>query len=113
MYCVSHVLSSLAPSVPQNLTESFNNTHIIVMWDPPATPNGIVSYRIKIEERNLLSDESVVIYYVQNVTELELMVEYTVEAYSQYTVSVTSQTSAGIGETQTETIQTPEEGERS
>ena len=93
--------------------ESFNSTHIVVMWDPPATPNGIVSYRVKIEERKLLSDELVVIYYVQNVTELELMVEYAVEAYSRYTVNVTSQTSAGIGETQTETIQTPEEGKRS
>ena len=90
---------------------SFNSTHITVKWDPPATPNGIVNYTVVIEERNLLTNDLVLIF-TQNVTELELLVEYAVEAYSEYTTNVTSQTSVGIGVTQRVTIQTPEEGKR-
>ena len=90
---------------------SINSTHITVKWDPPAAPNGIVNYTVVIEERNLLTNDLILIF-TKNVTELELLVEYAVEAYSEYTTNVRSQTSAGIGETQRVTIQTPEEGKR-
>ena len=87
-----------------------NNTHIAVIWDSPASPNGIVSYSVTIEERDLLTDDTVIVF-LQTVTQLELFVEYEIAAYSNYTISVTSQTSAGIGDTQIVIVQTPEEGE--
>ena len=90
-----------------------NDTHISVSWKPPTSPNGIVSYQVDIRETSLLSNDDIVILSVSNVTELELLVEYSIKPYSLYTTDVTSYTSAGSGETEMVTIQTPEEGEES
>ena len=38
--------SALSPVV--NLTVSFNSTHITVMWQEPAEPNGILQYNVSI-----------------------------------------------------------------
>ena len=89
-----------------------NSTHIFIRWDPPASPNGIVSYRVEVYETDLLSNDVIMIYSNQNVTELELLIEYSVRAYSLYTINVTSYTSAGSGTAETALIQTAEEGKR-
>ena len=46
------------------------------------------------------------------VFELELIVDYPVGAYFEYVINVTSQTSAGEGDTVTAVFQTPEEGKQ-
>ena len=100
----------IVPSPVRNLTQSFNGTHItFVTWEAPEFPRGEVNYTVVIQERDLLTDDtSVVAMYV--IVELQLMVDYPVEAYFEYTINVTSQTSAGEGDTETIMFQTPEEG---
>ena len=99
----------LVPSPVQNLRISFNNTHIIITWDAPEFPRGLVNYTVVVRERNLLSGATDVIG-MDVVTELQLIVDYPVEVYSEYVINVTSQTSAGEGDTETIMFQTPEEG---
>ena len=69
-----------------------------------------MTYNVSVMERDLLSNDTSTIASVTTVTELELAVRYTVEPYSMYTVTVTSQTSAGMGDPATFSFQTPEEG---
>ena len=99
----------LVPSPVQNLTTSFNATHIIIKWEAPEFPRGLVNYTVVVQERDLLSDATDIIA-MDVVTELQLIVDYPVEVYSEYTINVTSQTSAGEGDTETTMFQTPEEG---
>ena len=84
------------------------------MWAAPAYPNGVVNFTIEVQERSLLDDTSIPATTIESVVtaELELIVEYVVEPYSEYTVSVTSQTSAGMGVAVNDSFQTPEEGEK-
>ena len=97
------------PSPVQNLTTSFNAIHIIIKWEAPEFPHGLVNYTVVVQERDLLSDATDIIA-MDVVTELQLIVDYPVEVYSEYTINVTSQTSAGEGDTETTMFQTPEEG---
>ena len=100
---------SIAPSPAQNLTATFNDTHIAITWDNPANPNGIVNYNVEIEEADILTNEAVIIF-TEVVTDTQLVVEQELAAYFKYTVNVTSQTIAGEGETVTVSFITPEEG---
>ena len=86
-----------------------NDTHIIVTWEVPTTPNGHVNYIVKVEERDLLTGD-VIIIHTEVVTGTELTVEYQVEAYSMYNISVISQTSVGMTDAVTDSFTTPEEG---
>ena len=79
------------------------------MWDAPATPNGRVNYTVKVEERDLLTGD-VTVVLTEVVTGTELTVQYQVEAYSVYNISVTSQTSVGMAEAVTISFMTPEKG---
>ena len=64
-----------------------------------------------IQERDLLTDNTDIIV-MDVVFELELIVDYPVGAYFEYVINVTSQTSAGEGDTVTAVFQTPEEGKQ-
>lgn len=89
-----------------------NDTHIFITWAAPTNPNGVVNYTVEVQERNLLDDNSVPAMTVisEVTTDLMLIVSYMLEPYSEYTVSVTSQTSAGMGVAVNDSFQTPEEG---
>lgn len=106
LFC--HFLS--APSAAQNLEASFNETHILISWNEPASPNGNVTYSIVVMERDLLTNTNMTVAEETMVTELGLTVNYTVEPYFEYTVTVKSQTGAGMGDPAMFTFQTPEEG---
>ena len=102
---------SLVPSSAENLTVTYNTTNIFITWSTPVYPNGLVNFTIVLKERDLLDDSgSPTIIEPENTKELELVVNYMVNAYHEYVVSVTSQTSAGMGESVMETFVTPEEG---
>ena len=88
---------------------SNNDTHITVTWESPTTPNGRVNYTVKVKERDLLTGD-VIIIHTEVVTGTKLTVEYQVEAYSVYNISVTSQTSVGMAEAETDSFTTSEEG---
>ena len=61
-------------------------------------------------ERDLLTSDVITVTPETMVTELELAVNYAVKPYSEYTVSVVSQTGAGMGDPAMFSFQTPEEG---
>ena len=87
-----------------------NESHIAVTWKTPASPNGIVTYIVTITEMDLLSTE-IITLFDNNTPELELIFEYAVRPYSEYSINVTSQTIAGLGETEQVMLQTSESGE--
>ena len=88
---------------------SVNDTHIIVMWSAPATPNGVVNYTVMLQERNLVFNSTVVIT-THVVTQLFLIEERMVKPYTEYSAIVTAQTSAGEGDSAMGSITTSEEG---
>ena len=104
----------LAPSSAENLTVAYNSTNIIITWSTPVYPNGLVNFTVVVKERDLLDDsgDPPTIIEQQITKELELVVDYVVNAYHEYVVSVTSQTSAGMGESVMETFVTPEDGKK-
>ena len=104
------VIYFIVPSAVLNLNASINSTHIKITWDPPANPNGIVSYRVSTEERDLHSNSVILIFSANNVNKTGVSYGYIVEPYSEYTTNVTSMTRAGLGETATEVLQTSEQG---
>ena len=65
-----------------------------------------------MKERDLLDDfgDPPTIIEQKITKELELLIDYLVNAYHEYIVNVTSQTSAGMGESVMENFVTPEEG---
>lgn len=69
-----------------------------------------MTYNVAVMESDLLTSDVNTIASETMVTELELAVSYTVGPYSMYTIIVTSQTSAGMGDPATFSFQTPEEG---
>ena len=99
-----------APSAAQNVTASPNDTHILISWSEPASPNGVVTYSVEVVERDLLTNDNFTVATENMVTGLELAVNYTEEPYSEYTIVVTSQTGAGMGDPVSVSFQTPEEG---
>ena len=88
-----------------------NSTHIIVRWSAPATPNGNVSYFLEMRETDLLTSQTTKEFEAVVVTELYYVLEYSVRPYSRYSVNVTSQTVAGMGESEMALFNTPEEGD--
>lgn len=98
------------PSPAQNVSVSSNVTHIVITWEPPSEPNGIVNYTVVLQETDLLLNSTVDITSEEEVTELMLVVPYVTKPYREYVAIVTAQTSAGVGESAEGTLMTPEEG---
>ena len=88
---------------------SSNNTHLIVTWEPPSEPNGIVTYTVQLLETDLLQSTTVNITS-QEVSELLLIVEFVAKPYRQYTANVIARTGAGMGESEDGVLITPEGG---
>ena len=109
------VFFNAVPTPARNLTlEDYNDTHIFITWAAPANPNGIVNYTVEVQQRSLLNDSSIPVLTIESTvtSELELTVIYMMESYSEYTVSVTSQTGAGMGMAVSVSFQTPEGGKK-
>ena len=109
-YCFCYSIHPLVPSPAQNVMVTSNGTRIIVRWSAPATPNGNVSYSLEIIETDLLTSQTTKEFEAVVVTELSYVLEYSVRPYSGYSVNVTSQTVAGMGESEMASFNTPEEG---
>ena len=107
-FCYS--IHSLVPSPAQNVMMTSNGTLIIVRWSAPATLNGNVSYSLEMGETDLLKSQTTKEFEAVVVTELSYVLEYSVRPYSGYSVNVTSQTVAGMGESEMASFNTPEEG---
>ena len=110
---------SSAPSQVESLTAEFgesisfnpgsrmHNVTLNISWSQPLYPNGdILSYEVIVTQT---SDPSVVIYG-ENVTDTEVMPSVMVLPFTDYTVSVAASTSAGQGDEDTVTVESPEAG---
>ena len=97
------------PSPAQNVSVSSNETHIIIRWDPPFEPNGVVNYTVLLQETDLVQNTTIDIT-LEEVTELSLIVSFETNPYREYVAIVTAQTGAGMGESTQGTLMTPEGG---
>ena len=68
-----------------------------------------MNYTVEIVELNLL-DNSTTVLQTNVTTDLMLIVEYETRAYHEYTATVTSQTSAGMGDEVMDSFVTNEAG---
>ena len=50
----------LVPSEPQNLMVMLSNSILTISWDPPSSPNGVVSYEVNITISDLATGPDVV-----------------------------------------------------
>ena len=73
-------------------------------------PNGVVNYTVVVQERELLFDVSTnVATELVSGGQLFLNVTITTKPYTEYTAIVTSQTTAGQGQSADGSVITPEE----
>ena len=99
------------PTAVQQLNIMVNDTHVIVTWDAPADPNGVVSYNVTVSGINLLNNASVLTSTPVGLAETEYIVSHTSVPYSEYTAVVVPQTSAGSGPSEMLSTQTDQEGD--
>lgn len=104
------VLLFLVPSPVENLTATSNETHLLVTWCAPTTPNGLVNYTLEIEESDLSNLLTSTTTFETTLSEPDRFVEYPIKAFSRYDITVTSFTIAGNGEAVTTSLETPEGG---
>ena len=103
----------LVPSTPQNLTVNLLNSTLTVTWDPPSSPNGVVSYEVNITISDLATGvvgslgESIMRNDSNRLVELNL----SMEPFVRYSVSVLAGTIAGQSEVVSTNITTAEGGE--
>ena len=97
-------LLSTAPSQPQSLmTDSINATAVLVVWDPPLIPNGILNYTVDIQ----LSGSSPFISRVSRVLADTTEEFGGLSPATMYVVTVRGMTSGGTGEAISLTVTTP------
>ena len=103
------------PSVPRNLTVMLQNSDLIITWDPPASPNGVVSYEINITSTDLATGavETLGESIVRDDSSRRVVFPVSMEPYVRYDVSVLAATVAGESEAVTASHTTPEGGQES
>ncbi len=111
---VNYFEYSSAPSAVVGLALNVTGSQLIVNWNPPSTPNGVViNYNVTLSGINLANSK--VIEIGPNSAMITMGTSYTMDhtsiPYSRYTAVVFASTSAGPGPTTTVIVQTPEEGE--
>ena len=103
MYCLTNVgtVTSAVPSAPVNvLVVDADNTSLLLMWDPPTFPNGIIlSYRLEyfgVETTSIVNSSfydvrDMTVYNVTSTIINELV------PFSTYNITVAAATSIGEG----------------
>ncbi|XP_012557847.2 receptor-type tyrosine-protein phosphatase F isoform X1 [Hydra vulgaris] len=99
--------SAAAPSSPANIkATALSSTHIMVQWDPPKHPNGVITnYSVKFFEQNSLSfDEAKLLPQ-----ELNLKADFeNLKPNTPYLIFVQASNAAGSGEWSKEIIESTE-----
>ncbi len=80
---------------------------ITVTWNEPEETNGIVSYVVTLIGVNRINGS---VFLNESLEVSNLEVNTTRRIFSEYRVTVTPQTGAGMGPVSMETLTTPEEG---
>ena len=95
----------------RDLTLTVNANHLIVTWDVPMTPNGIVRYNVMLSGKNLVNNMPIDINNNSvNVTETMYTVAHSSLPYSSYTAMVAAFTDGGFSPVEVDSEQTPQEG---
>ena len=104
-------LPTIVPTSVRNLNYTLEPSSVLITWEEPAMPNGIIMYAISIIGEDLI-DGTIVLNSSTTVNSTEFLVEE-IQPYSTYTVVVMSRTGAGDGNPVNVGFQTPEAGKRS
>ena len=117
---LSFISTYIAPGLVVNLEVTFlqelgaysraERTYSIpvrITWEPPTEPNGIISgYRYKLQE----TDNSSVVIPLISTLDLTVSTNVTVNAFTNYSISLQAVTSGGEGMTEIEVILSPQAG---
>ncbi len=111
MYFFNCPISS-APSAVVGLALDVTGSQLIVSWDTPSTPNGVITgYNVTLSGVNLVNSMEIEIDPNSAIVdETSYTVDHSSIPYSNYTAVVSASTSAGDSGVEMVTIQTPEEG---
>ena len=111
-YSVS--VSSEVPSAPVNvLVVDADNTSLLLMWDPPTIPNGIIlSYRVEYFGVETTSTVNSSFYDVMDITVYNMTSTFIYELvpFSTYNITVAASTSIGEGPPSSMVANMTEEG---
>ena len=99
-------LPTIVPTSVRNLNYTLEPSSVLITWEEPAMPNGIITYAISIIGEDLI-DGTIVQNSSTTLNSTEFLVE-DIQPYSNYTVVVTSRTGAGDGDPVTISFETPE-----
>ena len=79
-----------------------------IAWDKPANPNGVItSYKVTVQQTD---SPSVTVYTNTTLTVTSVTPLVMVLPFTDYTVTVAANTSAGQGESTSITVESPEAG---
>ena len=116
MYCLTHSVSvtSAVPSSPENvLAVVANNTSLLLMWDPPTIPNGIILYyRVEYFGVETTSTVNSSFYDIKDkaVYNMTSTIIYDLVSLSIYNITVAAATSIGEGPPSSVVANMTEEG---
>ena len=114
MYNHSVSVSSAVPSAPVNvLVVDADNTSLLIMWDPPTVPNGIIlSYRVEYFGVDTTSTVNSSFYDVKDITVYNMTSTFIYELvpFSTYNITVAAATSTGEGPPSSMVANMTEEG---
>ena len=103
MYCLTHSVSvtSVVPSTPVNvLAVVADNTSLLLMWDPPTIPNGIILYyRVEYFGVETTSTVNSSFYDVRDMTVYNVTSTFINDLvpFSTYNITVAAAISIGEG----------------
>jgi hypothetical protein len=100
--------STTDPSVVLNVAITESSDGLLVTWDPPTSPNGVLEYTITLNQTNLAMPD-ISLPQLTNVTaETEFPFNLSLLPYHLYTVTVTPFTGGGEGGADMDSLQTNE-----
>jgi hypothetical protein len=109
---MSHALffSTTDPSAVLNVAISESSDGLLVTWDPPTSPNGILEYTITLDQTNLAMPDVSIPQLTNMTIETDFLFTLSLLPYHLYTVTVTPFTGGGVfeGDADMDSLQTNE-----
>ena len=99
--------SSVPSEVRNLLSDCTSNNELVAQWAPPLQPNGVISYNVSVTARDLAKGTTVTVQ-LPNYMGLVPNITVPTEPYTEYTVKVAAETTAGQGQNSTTSCQTAE-----
>lgn len=109
-YFMVYTYSDTVPSSVERVDLNFNSTHLLANWTEPSLPNGNVTYTINVTCLSLLEIEASTLIEDLATVDVAIALEYSLRAYSHYTLTVTPCTRAGCGIASVDSLETEQGG---